>query len=287
MDHDVGDVAQSAACAGIPDEWHLTAVDFAAITALVHDIAGIALGPSKRELVVGRLNRRLRVLGLQSFAEYRALLDDPAGAAERVELINALTTNLTSFFREPHHFSCLADTVLPELLAPAANGRLRIWSAACSSGEEPYSIAMVLAKKLAARRGWDARILATDIDTNMLRTAQDGCYDAERASTIPAEFARSLSRRRDGKIVMPDVLKQRITFNPLNLLDPWPMRGKFDVVFCRNVIIYFNKDTQRGLFTRLADIMAPRGWLFIGHSESLHRVSDRFEPLGRTIYRRN
>jgi chemotaxis protein methyltransferase CheR len=253
---------------------------------MVRETAGIALGANKRELVFGRLNRRLRALGLRSFADYRALLDGPDGAAERGEMINAITTNLTSFFREPHHFKYLAEHVLPPLLASSLEGRLRIWSAACSSGEEPYSIALVLNKALAARRGWDARILASDIDTNMIATAERGCYDADQASGIPAAFARLVGKRADGSVTMPDALKQRIMFKPLNLLEKWPMRGSFDVIFCRNVVIYFDKEVQRALFDRFADIMAPQGYLFIGHSETLFRVSDRFESLGRTIYRK-
>jgi chemotaxis protein methyltransferase CheR len=257
-----------------------------AIARMIREAAGISLGANKRELVVGRLGRRLRALGLHSFAEYRDLLERPDAEAERREMVNALTTNLTSFFREPHHFRFLADQVLPDLLRPKPARRLRIWSAACSSGEEPYSIAMVLHKALAAKGNRDALILATDIDTNMVGIAQEGCYDAERAATIPAEFARLLAREPDGRVAMPEALKQLIAFKPLNLLGEWPMRGKFDVVFCRNVVIYFGKDVQRVLFDRIADVMTPNGWLFIGHSESLFRVSDRFEGLGHTIYRK-
>ncbi len=267
-------------------EAELTEADFGAIVTMVRETAGISLGASKRDLVFGRLNRRLRALGLRSFADYCALLDSPEGAAERGEMINAITTNLTSFFREPHHFAFLANDILPALLAASENRRLRIWSAACSSGEEPYSIAMVLNRALANKRGWDARILATDIDTNMIATAEAGCYDAERAAAIPTEFSRLVARQPDGRVAMSDALKDRIAFRPLNLLDPWPMRGQFDVIFCRNVVIYFEKPVQRTLFERFADILTPDGYLFIGHSETLFRVTDRFESLGRTIYRK-
>ena len=272
--------------AGTSAEAALGEADFHAIAAMVRGIAGIVLGPTKRELVFGRLNRRLRALGLPSFAEYRALLEGPDGEAERGEMINALTTNLTSFFREPHHFDYLAKEALPHLLRPDADRRLRIWSSACSSGEEPYSIAMTLHKALSGKGAWDARILATDIDTEMVRTAEAGCYDAERTRTIPAEHAKLIRRRPDGMVEMADVLKQRIAFRALNLLGTWPMQGKFDVVFCRNVIIYFDKDTQRTLFGRFADLIKPGGYLFIGHSETLFGVSDRFEALGHTIYRK-
>lgn len=267
-------------------EGRITQEDFLAIAAIVRATAGITLGPNKRELVFGRLNRRLRARGLANFAQYRALLDGPDGESERVEMINAITTNLTSFFREPHHFTFLASTVLPELLGQPSNRRLRIWSAACSSGEEPYSIAMVLNRALAGKGNWDARILATDIDTNIVRIAQEGLYDPDRTSTIPTEYASCVQRQSDGRVGMTDVLRQRISFKPLNLLEEWPMRGKFDIIFCRNVVIYFEKPVQRRLFDRMADVLTPRGWLFIGHSESLLGVSDRFESLGRTIYRK-
>ena len=235
---------------------------------------------------VDRDHRRLRVLGLKSFTEYRALLEGADGAAERGEMINAITTNLTSFFREPHHFAYLAAPVLADLLREAPQRRLRIWSAACSSGEEPYSIAMVLQKALQNKANCDARILATDIDSNMVEAAQQGVYPASRASNIPPEYARVRARQADDMVTMPADLKQYITFNQLNLLESWPMRGPFDAIFCRNVVIYFDKDTQRALFDRMADILTPQGYLFIGHSETLFRVSDRFESLGRTIYRR-
>jgi chemotaxis protein methyltransferase CheR len=267
-------------------EGEITPEDFQAIARMLRDAAGIELGSNKRELVFGRLKRRLRVLGLANFAEYRAYLAQPDSEAERGEMVNALTTNLTSFFRESHHFTHLAKDVLPNLLKSNGNRRLRIWSSACSSGEEPYSIAMVLHKALQGKPGWDARILATDIDTNMIARGQAGVYEADRIDTIPAEYGKLLIRADDDRVIMSDQLKQRIAFRPLNLLGEWPMRGPFDVVFCRNVVIYFDKTTQRTLFKRFADILSPNGWLFIGHSESLLGVSDRFEHLGRTIYRK-
>jgi chemotaxis protein methyltransferase CheR len=260
--------------------------DFRAIAGMLRHEAGIVLNANKRELVCGRLNRRLHALGLPDFAAYRRLLEAPEGEAERGEMVNALTTNLTSFFREPHHFAYLADQVLAGLPRQDGRRRLRLWSAACSSGEEPYSIAMVVQKALQGRRDWDVRILATDIDSNMVETARRGRYPAERAAAIPAAHAWARSQRDGESVCMPEDLKAMITFNQLNLLDPWPMRGVFDAIFCRNVVIYFDKDTQRTLFDRMADGLAPGGHLFIGHSETLFRVSERFESLGRTIYRK-
>ena len=271
---------------GAPCAERLSASDFDAIATMLRESAGIKLGSNKRELVFGRLIRRLRVLGLQDFTQYLAVLEGPDGDAERVEMVNALTTNLTSFFREPHHFTFLAEQAIPALLKSATEQKLRIWSAACSSGEEPYSIALVLCKALASKGQWNARSRATDIDTTLIKTAQRGHSDAERAAGIPDAFNRLCMPQANGTVAMPEAVKERIAFRPLNLLGAWPMRGKFDIVFCRNVVIYFDKPTQRTLFSRIADVMNPGGWLFIGHSESLLNVSDRFQNVGRTIYRK-
>ena len=276
----------SPGCSLDPTIGSLSSADFTAITAMLRESTGISLGPSKRELVLGRLGRRLRALNLQTFQQYREVLDGPSGEAERVEMINALTTNLTKFFREPHHFDCLAGEALKPFLALKPQRRLRIWSAACSSGEEAYSVAMVLNNALAGHSLIDAKILATDIDTNMVEIAQAGLYDAQRATNIPVAFRHMVTFHKSGSVEMPAALKQRITFNPLNLLSRWPMQGKFDMIFCRNVVIYFDKAVQRVLFDRLADVLNVGGWLFIGHSESLLGVTERFESRGRTIYRK-
>jgi chemotaxis protein methyltransferase CheR len=269
-------------------EFTFSADDFQAIARKVQDRTGIVLGASKRDLVYGRLGRRLRTLGCTSFDAYRALLDGPDSEAEQVAMVNAITTNLTGFFREPHHFNTLAKDVLPELVrSPSHDRRLRIWSAGCSSGEEPYSIAMTLMSVLPNRSQWDALILATDVDTNMVATARAGIYEAVKAQPIPPDLCRRFTVPADnGTVEMAPALKQIIRFKPLNVLEPWPMRGKFDAIFCRNVVIYFDKSTQRTLFDRYAEILKPDGWLFIGHSESLFRVSDRFRHLGRTTYRK-
>lgn len=260
--------------------------DFAMLAALVKQHVGIVLGEQKRDLVYGRLARRLRALKLDSFAQYCELLAGPDGDAEIGYMVNAITTNLTSFFREPHHFATLADEVLKPM-ARQGRQRLRIWSAGCSSGEEPYSIAMTLRGAIPALDGWDARILATDIDTDMLSRAAAGRYEVERAASIPDACRKYCDVAANGDaVVMSAALKSLIAFKPLNLQGPWPMKGPFDAIFCRNVVIYFDKQTQRALFDRYADLLKPDGWLFIGHSESLFRVSERFELVGRTVYRR-
>lgn len=261
--------------------------DFRFLASLANQRTGIVLADHKRDMVYGRLTRRLRALGLESFSEYCDLLQSDAGADEIGQLVNAITTNLTSFFREKHHFEHLRAQVINPLLQNVRNKKLRIWSAACSSGMEPYSIAMVLKDTIKDIKTWDARILATDIDSNMLSVASKGEYSATEFEHIPDIYRQYVSRGEDSqRIKAADSLKDIITFRQLNLLETWPMHGKFDAVFCRNVVIYFDKPTKQKLFERIANILAPNGWLYIGHSENLHNISDRFETMGRTVYRK-
>jgi chemotaxis protein methyltransferase CheR len=273
----------------VGSEYALQDGDFRHIVKLVMETAGIVLSEKKRAFIHGRLGRRLRILGLSDFAQYCRLLEGPEGEAERHNLINAITTNHTNFFREPHHFDYLSKTILPVLAEASSNGRrrLRIWSAGCSTGEEPYTIAMTLRDHRPSLSGWDVKILATDLDTNVVAHAAEGLYDADRIESIPpAHRKRFMNGRPDEPASMNEELRSLIMFAPLNLLESWPMRGPFDVIFCRNVVIYFDKPTQRRLFDRYADMLKPDGWLFVGHSESLLNVTDRFDLVGRTIYRR-
>jgi chemotaxis protein methyltransferase CheR len=273
----------------VESEFALQDSDFRHIVKLVMDTAGIVLSEKKRAFIHGRLGRRLRMLGLSDFAEYCRLLESPDGDDERHNLINAITTNHTSFFREPYHFDYLSKTILPALVEARGNGpgRLRVWSAGCSTGEEPYTIAMTLRGYQPSLADWDVRVLATDLDTNVVAHAAAGIYDAERLESIPAPYRkRYMTEQQDGRAFMNDELRSLIMFAPLNLLENWPMRGPFDVIFCRNVVIYFDKPTQRRLFDRYADMLKPNGWLFVGHSESLMSVTSRFDLVGRTIYRR-
>jgi chemotaxis protein methyltransferase CheR len=262
--------------------------DFRFLATLVNEATGIVLSDQKQDMVYSRLTNRLRKLGFTNFGEYCTLLQSPKGEPEMADFINALTTNLTSFFRENHHFQHLQNQVLKPLSAnPPADNRLRIWSAACSSGMEPYSIAMTLKASIPNLQGWDARILATDIDSNMLAKASAGQYAVSDLEPVPAEFRRFTAPASTiGQTVVSDEIKKLIAFRQLNLLQPWPMKGLFDVIFCRNVVIYFDKPTKVDLFDRIADILRPQGWLYIGHSENLHDISDRFELVGRTIYRK-
>ncbi len=263
--------------------------DFQALRGLVKSLTGIHLSEQKRELVYGRLTRRLRALRLRSFAEYRELL----GRDERelTELCNAITTNLTAFFREPHHFEYLRE----HWLAPLAEDRggprrLRMWSAACSSGEEPYSMAMTVLEGLPQPERWDIRILATDLDSDVLARARRGVYPLDRLSGVSTERqARFFRDHREGGVASRQIsaeVAQRVTFKQLNLMQTLPMRGPLDVVFCRNVVIYFDKETQRDLFARISRLQRPGDLLFLGHSESLFKVSESYALIGKSIYRR-
>ena len=273
----------------VEHEFEFTDSEFNRLRELVYARTGIALSDAKRELVYGRLARRLRKLKLASFAEYCQLVEQP-GSDEIQELTNAITTNLTSFFREGYHFEQLAAEALPQLESERmATRRLRLWSAGCSTGEEPYSLAVVMRECLAHLANWDVKLLATDIDSKVLATAAEGVYLAERFKGVSAERVRNWFPQlagRPGFCAAAAELKSLITFKQLNLLDAWPMRGPFDVIFCRNVVIYFDKATQRKLFDRMAEMQEPGGWLFIGHSENLHNVTQRYKLVGRTVYRR-
>jgi chemotaxis protein methyltransferase CheR len=273
----------------VQHEFPLRDRDFHRISDLVMATTGIVISEKKRAFIHGRLGRRLRALGLANFNEYCRVLDGPDGDAERHVLVNAITTNHTSFFREPHHFEYLAKTILPAIFRQRekANHRLRIWSAGCSTGEEPYTLAMTLRDCQLPLSAWDIRILGTDLDAGVVAHAAAGLYDDERVQSIPRNFRDMyVMEQPDGRGSMALALRSLITFKPLNLLDEWPMRGPFDIIFCRNVVIYFDKPTQRDLFDRYADILKPDGWLIVGHSESLQNLTNRFELVGRNVYRR-
>jgi chemotaxis protein methyltransferase CheR len=271
-------------------EFALSDAQFNRICELVRDHTGIALSEAKRQMVYGRLVRRLRALKLDGFGDYVSLLER-ADPIELQEFTNAITTNLTSFFREGHHFDYLAEQLLPECEARIRqSGRLRVWSSACSTGEEPYSIAMVLREQEKRLTGVDARILATDLDSSVLATGAAGVYPEERLKGVSpervAQFFEHEGEEQQGSVKVADSLRQLITFKQLNLMHDWPMRGPFDAIFCRNVVIYFDQETKRTLFERMAQLQPPGAILFLGHSETLYRVSDQYELIGRTIYRR-
>ncbi len=264
--------------------------DFEALRKLVKDVTGISLSDQKRELVYGRLARRLRALELSTFREYRELLVQDDGS-ELVQLCNAITTNLTSFFREAHHFEHLRKHLLDPLVAnPPTSRRLRLWSAGCSTGEEPYSLAMTVLEAIPNIDRWDIRILATDLDSDVLERARQGLYTEERLRLVSAERrARFFQPQPQGKeptYRITDDLARLITFKQLNLMHSFPMKGPLEAIFCRNTLIYFDKETQRDLVARMARLQRKADLLFLGHSETLFKVSTDYALIGRTIYRR-
>jgi chemotaxis protein methyltransferase CheR len=263
--------------------------EFEAIRRFLYAETGIALGDSKREMVCARLAKRLRSHGLRLFGDYQRLLREDASGAELQEFINCLTTNKTDFFREPHHFEFLRHTILPRVRTKGVR-RLRVWSAGCSTGEEPYTLAMTLREECPAADGWDVQILASDIDTAVLAAAEKGVYEADRVADVPPDLLRRYFLRGTGanaaKVSVRPELRNLIAFRRINLMDdPWPIRAQFDAVFCRNVVIYFDRPTQQRLLERFAAHLAPDGHLFLGHSENLHWMADVFAPVGGTVYR--
>ncbi len=269
-------------------EFPMTAENFAVIVKIAYRLTGIKLSTQKQDMIYSRLARRLRALGYQNFDAYCRILELDHHD-EHSEFINAITTNLTSFFRESHHFDFLKQTVFPKLMREHANDRkIRAWSAGCSTGEEPYSIATIMGECVPDSSRWDAKILATDLDSNVVEHGKRGVYGEERIETVSLERRKRWFKkeRNSTQVMVKPSLQQFITFKRLNLLEPWPISGPFDFIFCRNVVIYFDKETQKVLFDRFADLLAPNGYLFIGHSESLHRVTTRFKSLGKTIYQK-
>ena len=275
-------MAEVSSARAIGQEFLFTATDFARLRSMIYQRAGISLSDQKQEMAYGRLARRLRVLGYADFSAYLDDLERHPDSEEWVNFTNALTTNLTSFFREAHHFSMLED-YLRSIRPP-----VRIWCAASSTGEEAYSIAMT------ACEVWDSLlppvdIVASDIDTNVLATAGRGVYAAERVNRLSPQRIRRFflkgSGKNDGLVRVRPELRSMISFEQINLLDHrWPDHGPYDAIFCRNVMIYFDKPTQAGILARFASVMKPGGWLFAGHSENFINISSDFTLLGKTVY---
>ncbi|MBL8384928.1 MAG: chemotaxis protein CheR [Burkholderiales bacterium] len=270
-------------------EYAMSGQDFDRVCEMIRRHAGIALNPSKKSMVYSRLARRLRATGMRSFTEYLDALEGggPRADEEWQGFVNALTTNLTSFFREAHHFPILAE----HLQRLRARERINIWCCAASTGEEPYSIAMT-AQEAFAGAARSVRILATDIDTAVLATARSASYRDEQVARVDGDRVRRFFLRGSGANegwvrVRPEVCGM-VTFRQLNLLDTaWPLRPGFDAIFCRNVMIYFDKPTQYGLLRRFAPLLNPGGLLFVGHSENFAQARDVFQLLGKTVYEVN
>ena len=264
-------------------EFAFTTADFEHIRKLIYARAGISLSPNKHEMVYSRLGRRLRALGLSGFKDYLALLER-GDAAEWESFTNALTTNLTAFFREEHHFPLLADL----LKRHKRDGQIALWCSAASTGEEPYSMAMTAVEAFGTLTP-PVRILATDIDTAVLAKAQQGVYSMDRLEKMSEERIKRFFLRGKGQYAgqarVRDELRALINYRALNLLDAsWPIRGPFHAIFCRNVMIYFDKPTQYAILQKFVPLLRPDGALFAGHSESFHHAADLFRPRGKTVY---
>lgn len=265
-------------------EFSLSDREFARIKARVYSVAGISLSDAKRTLVISRLSKIVRALRLPSFDAYVDYLEHGGSARDAQDFVNALTTNLTRFYREDHHFEHLRSFVGTLMSERPRGQRLRIWSAGCSTGQEPYTVAIDLLAAFPDLRRWDFKILATDIDTTVIGKASQGAYPLSELSGLSAERARLFERGNDGMIHIPAAAKEIVSFKPLNLIGPWPMKGPFDAIFCRNVAIYFDKATQGEVFGRFSKMLAPEGFLYIGHSENLGSGGEGFRLVGKTIY---
>lgn len=261
--------------------------ELASIAAILHEAAGIVITPGKGSMVQSRLAKRLRALKMTDYASYIALVRSPEGESEKRLMISALTTNVTNFFRENHHFEQLRHTALPLLVAKArAGGRVRLWSAGCSNGQEAYSMAMVLADLLPEVDKYDVRILATDINPVMVKRGRDAIYELSTIDAIPPSLRhRFIETSAQGARVV-QCLRNLVSFQELNLHAPWPIRGQFDIIFCRNVVIYFDQPAQNALWRRFEDALQPEGWLFVGHSERVPLdTGSRLITAGITAYR--
>lgn len=259
--------------------------EFGRLRGLVQQHTAIELGDTKRALVHSRFLKRLKALGLSSFDQYCDIIDSET-SPEVEEFVNAITTNFTRFFREQHHFDFLR-----ELLAEYQHSRrLRIWSAGCATGEEPYSIAMALLDSIDDIATWDIKILATDIDTNALRTAAEGVYKQNRIDDLDEQIVKRWFQRGRGlfagSVRVNPALRDIVSFRELNLIASWPMSRPFDIIFCRNVVIYFGLEAKKTLFARFAEAQRPGDYLFAGHSENIGNLSDRYKAAGKTVYRR-
>lgn len=269
-------------------EFEMTMEDFHQIRDIVYSTCGIVLGDHKKEMVYSRIARRIRAVKTRSCKQYLNYL---AGHKEQEfsNFINAITTNLTSFFREQHHFDFLKETVISQIKQRhQKDRRVRIWSAGCSTGEEPYSIAMTLADEF-KRPVWDLKILASDLDSNVLATAKQGIYKSESITGLNNELTKHwfLHDKHNYKCKVNEQLQAYIHFKRLNLLAQWPMKGLFDVIFCRNVVIYFDQTTKDNLFQRYANLLHDGGYLILGHSESMNlKVQTQYKSLGKTIYQK-
>ncbi|MBU0508579.1 protein-glutamate O-methyltransferase [bacterium] len=269
----------------------LTDKDFKSVREIVYELAGINLHEGKRELVVARLSKRIRQLNMRNVGEYLSYVREQNTQEELVSMLDALSTNLTSFWRESQHFDYVAEHTIPWIVARTdrdKDWKVRLWSAGCSSGEEPYGLAMLLTHRLERPNRYDLKILATDLSTRVLGIAHNGVYTEERVKPVPPDIRRRFFHEvktawgKEYRVM--DEVKALVSYARLNLMESWPMKGPMDFIFCRNVMIYFDKSTQARLVTRFFELLRPGGTLFIGHSESLTGIEHRFRYVRPTIY---
>jgi chemotaxis protein methyltransferase CheR len=270
----------------------ITDDEFQAFQHLIYAETGITLNESKRCLVCSRLSKRLRSLGLSRYVDYYDFLVRRDDGHEMQQMINCITTNKTDFLREPHHFEFLTQRAFPELVQRAGRGaprKLRIWSAASSRGHEPYSIAMTIREYAPFEDGWDVRVLASDIDTSVLDAAERGIFDLEDLTPVPESLKRRYFERGVGQYAgyarAKQTLRQLLTFRQINLIaDTWPIQAKFDIIFCRNVMIYFDVPTQKKVIEHMARVLQPGGYLMLGHSENIQWAAHLLRPLKNTVF---
>lgn len=269
-------------------EYGITAEEFQRFRTLVYDESGISLGDQKQTLVASRLSKRLRELGLATFTEYYQTVTEDQTREEFTRMLDLISTNKTDFFREPKHFDFLRERILPEL---ESTKRIRIWSSACSTGEEPYTIAMTLFEGVRNPEQWEFQILASDLSTRVLAKATSGVYDGDRFRNVPPDILKQHFLRgrggSAGQFKVKPHLAGAIRFRRLNLMDAqFPIKSPLDLIFCRNVMIYFDRPTQETLVNKFHRYLRPGGYLFIGHSESLQWVKHPFKSLAPTIYQK-
>jgi chemotaxis protein methyltransferase CheR len=265
-----------------------TDADFRTIADLAMRDFGLHLTVAKRDLVYSRLLKRLRVLGFEQFSDYCDLVTSPRGESERAAMLSALTTNVTHFFREEHHFKLMRDVALPPLVKAARDGaRVRIWSAGCSAGQEPYSLAFTILNLCPEAARLNLRILATDVDAEILAKAVAGIYPGDERKSIPDGLRKFVEATGDGSFSISAAARDLVTFGKLNLIESWPISGPFQVIFCRNVAIYFDKPTQSRLWARFGELLTLGGHLCIGHSERIAGPAEQmFDTVGVTAYQR-
>ena len=270
-------------------EFKFNRAEFKQLQALVYERTGINLKDNKEQMVYTRLARRIRALGMTTFAEYLTFITSKNGDSEVTDFVNAITTNLTRFFREDHHFLHLRNEVLRARIEGNKVGlfdkNINIWSAGCSKGMEPYSIAMTVKATLPKGAGWYTRILATDIDTNMLDVGRAGVYRARDSEGIPPALEKRFVLHKNGDCEMSAELKDMIHFKHLNLMENWPIKTKFDAIFCRNVMIYFDHETQQRLVDRFVQHLTPEGILYVGHAEAMVANNPQLVSVGRSSFR--